>query len=100
MKKLLKRCIGDTSVIRLTWHRLKALLAALLYGFPARKLIIIGVTGTDGKTTTVGMIAHILHESGIAVGALSTASFRVMDHIEWNATQKTSPSPFIVQKFL
>jgi len=96
----IKRLIPQQHPLRLQWHRSKALLAALRYGFPAKKLTVIGITGTDGKTTTVGMTAHILHENGIKVGALSTAFFRIKEHVEWNATQKTSPSPFIIQKFL
>ncbi len=100
MLNYLKRCIGNRNPLRLWYHRMRGVLAALCYGFPARKLTVIGVTGTDGKTTTVGMIAHILTASGISCGALSTAFFQVKDSIVWNATQKTSPSPFIVQKFL
>ncbi len=68
--------------------------------FPARKLTVIGVTGTDGKTTTVSMVAHILQHAGIRVGALSTAFVQIRDSTEWNETQKTSPSPFLVQRFL
>ena len=86
--------------LRLAWHRLRALFAAIRYGFPARKLTVIGVTGTDGKTTTVGMVAHILNANGMKTGALSTAFFQIGNEITWNATQKTSPSPFIVQRFL
>lgn len=96
----LQSLLGHRNPLRLTWHRVKALAAALRYAFPARRLTVIGITGTDGKTTTVGMVAHILHTNGIAVGALSTASFRVRDRIEWNPTQKTSPSPFLIQRFL
>ncbi len=69
----LKRLIPERSPIRLIWHKGKAFTAALRYGFPARKLTVIGITGTDGKTTTVGMIAHILHATGHSVGAASTA---------------------------
>jgi len=100
MKSLLKKIITDTNPLLLTYHRSKALIAAAMYGFPARKLTVIGITGTDGKTTTVGMLAHILNENTIKAGALSTAFFQVGNAVEWNATQKTSPSPFIIQKFL
>lgn len=100
MKTMLKKLIPETSPVRLTYHRLKALAAALMYGFPAKKLTVIGITGTDGKTTTVGMVAHILNANGIKSGALSTAFFQIGETLTWNPTQKTSPSPFIVQKFL
>ena len=86
--------------LRIFWHHAKAFVAALLYGFPARSLTVIGITGTDGKTTTVGMTAHILRKAGMKVGAMSTAFFSVGENVTWNATQKTSPSPFIVQRFL
>lgn len=100
MISLLKRLIPDRHPIRLGWHKAKAFAAAVRYGFPGRKLTVIGVTGTDGKTTTVGMITHILHHSNVKVGALSTAFFQMGDDIIWNETQKTSPSPFVIQKFL
>jgi len=96
----LKKAISQRSPVRLVWHHAKAFVAALVYGFPARKLTVIAVTGTDGKTTTVGMTAHILADAGIRAGALSTAFLRIGDHTEWNATQKTSPSPFLIQRFL
>lgn len=98
--RLLKTLLPDQHPLRLLWHKSKALAAAVRYGFPARKLTVIGITGTDGKTTTVGMTAHILQECGYQTGALSTAYFRIKDRVEWNATQKTSPSPFTVQAFL
>ncbi|NLG07383.1 UDP-N-acetylmuramyl-tripeptide synthetase [Candidatus Peribacteria bacterium] len=100
MLYVLKRLIGNRNPLRLGYHWFRAFLAAAWYRFPARHLTVVGITGTDGKTTTVGMAAHILHEEDIAVGALSTAFFRIREEIDWNATQKTSPSPFIIQRFL
>lgn len=100
MIQRLKEVIPEQHPVRLLWHKSKALAAAVRYGFPAKKLTVIGMTGTDGKTTTVGMVAHILNANGIRTGALSTAFFQIGDEITWNATQKTSPSPFIIQKFL
>lgn len=100
MFSTLKRFIAPRNPTRLLWHHIRSFTAAFINGFPARRLLIIGVTGTDGKTTTVSMIAHILAHSGMKVGALSTALFRIGDSSAFNATQKTSPSPFVVQKFL
>ncbi|MDO8648350.1 MAG: UDP-N-acetylmuramoyl-L-alanyl-D-glutamate--2,6-diaminopimelate ligase [Candidatus Peregrinibacteria bacterium] len=100
MIRALKGLIAQRNPLRLLWHRAKAFVAALRYGFSARTLMVIGITGTDGKTTTVGMVAHILNETGIKAGALSTAFFQIGNKITWNATQKTSPSPFTIQKFL
>ena len=100
MLSSLKRLLGPRHPLRLGWHRLKAFLAALRYGFPARHLIVVGITGTDGKTTTVGMLAHILQHSGWRTGSLSTAYIHIDQKNEWNTTQKTSPSPFVIQRFL
>lgn len=100
MLTTLKNALGLRNPLRLLWHHTKALLAAARYGFPAKKLTVIGITGTDGKTTTVGMTAHILHHSGVKVGAASTAFLqRGSEYIE-NETHLTSISPFTLQKFL
>ncbi len=95
-----RKALGPRNPLRTTWHHAKTLIAAARYGFPARKLTVIGVTGTDGKTTTVGMAAHILEHAGVPSGALSTAFLQVRSEREWNTTQKTSPSPFVIQRFL
>lgn len=96
----LKNLIPQRSPLRLFWHRSKAFSAALINGFPSRKLTILAITGTDGKTTTVGMLAHILSMNGKKTGALSTAFLRIGSEMTWNTTQKTSPSPFLIQRFL
>ena len=98
--RIIKRLIPSRSPIRLGWHYAKAFVAALINGFPARKLTVIGVTGTDGKTTVVSMISHILQNAGRKVGSASTTSFRIGDKVEANVTQKTSMSPFLLQKKL
>lgn len=100
MLQHLKKAIPETHPLRLWFHRAKAFVAAARYGFPARRLFVVGVTGTDGKTTTVGMIAHVLQKSGRETAALSTAFFQTGADLRWNATQKTSPGPFTIQKFL
>lgn len=96
----LKSLVSQRSPIRMAWHASKAFLAALRHGFPARRLTVIGITGTDGKTTTSAMTAHILHAYGIAGGTVSTSFFRLKDSTSNNPSHKTSISPFALQRFL
>jgi UDP-N-acetylmuramoyl-L-alanyl-D-glutamate--2,6-diaminopimelate ligase len=53
-------------------RRALGLLAAAWNGFPSRRMILIGVTGTDGKTTTVNLIFHILRQTGFRAGMIGT----------------------------
>ena len=62
-------------------HLFEAVLMNILYGFPAKKMRIIGVTGTNGKTTTSFMIHRLLHESGVKVGLLTTVAHGIGDDI-------------------
>lgn len=78
-------------LINYFYHLPLALLANLFYGFPTRGLTVIGVTGTDGKTTTVNMIYQILKVSGEKVSMIST--------INAPGFHVTSPDPFMVQRF-
>ena len=96
----LKALVPNRSPIRLWWHFGKSFLAALVHRFPARKLTVIGITGTDGKTTTVGMVTHILRQCGRKVGSAGTAYFDTDGKHEENVTQKTSMDPFLLQRFL
>lgn len=73
------------------YHLPIAFLANIVYGFPTRGMKIIGVTGTDGKTTTVNMIYQILKAAGKKVSMIST--------IDAPGLHTTSPDPFTIQKF-
>jgi len=77
-----------------------AFLAAFYYGFPANKMVVIGVTGTTGKSTTVKMIGEILEESGARIGWLSSLSIKVLDKERINPYHMTMLGPRALQKEL
>lgn len=86
--------------IRNLYHFVQAVLANLIYGFPAKNIRIIGVTGTDGKTTTTQMVTRILEEAGKKVAMTSTINFRIAGKEKKNLSHYTTLSAFAVQKFL
>lgn len=82
------------------YYWLWALAGAVIFGFPSRKLIMIGVTGTSGKSTTVDFITRILEEAGNKVASLSSIRFKIGDKERKNELKMTMPGRFIIQKFL
>ncbi|GIW64835.1 MAG: UDP-N-acetylmuramoyl-L-alanyl-D-glutamate--LD-lysine ligase [Patescibacteria group bacterium] len=86
--------------IKNIYHLFQAIVANIYYGFPSRKIKVIGVTGTDGKTTTTTLIAHILKQSGKKVSFISTVYAEVAGKIYDVGLHVTTPSSFMVQKFL
>lgn len=82
------------------YHLFRALTANTYYRFPARKLKIIGVTGTDGKTTTTSLIYHILKSSGKKVSMISSVYAKIGTTEHDIGFHVTSPDPFSTQKYL
>lgn len=75
-------------------------MAAFIFGNPSRKIKVVGITGTNGKTTVVEMLSHILREQEFKVASLSSIKFQIHDQIEENKTRMTMPGRFFVQKLL
>jgi len=88
------------SAINTLKHLPTGLVANLIYGFPSRDLTIIGVTGTDGKTTTASMLYHILHQNGFKVALISTVSAKIGSEEIDTGFHVTSPDHFPLQKLL
>ncbi len=77
-----------------------AWLAAAWHDFPARRLTMIGVTGTDGKTTTSNMLFHMLREAGLRVGMISTVNAVIGDETLDTGFHVTTPDAPAVQAYL
>jgi UDP-N-acetylmuramoyl-L-alanyl-D-glutamate--2,6-diaminopimelate ligase len=82
------------------YHRFLAFCAAVRYGFPSQKLYVIGVTGTNGKSTTVEFISRILEEAGYTTASFSSLRFRIAGQECENKLKMTMPGRFKVQEFL
>ena len=77
-----------------------ALLSAAFYGFPGRRLTVIGVTGTDGKTTTANLIYQILLQAGCRSGIISTVNATIGQEVLDTGFHVTTPEAPEVQRFL
>ena len=78
----------------LTW------LAAAFYGYPARKMTVTGITGTDGKTTTSNLLYQILSEAGIKAGLITTVNAVIGEEVLDTGFHVTTPDAQDVQRYL
>src|ERR1035437_5491820 len=85
--------------IKNVYHLFVAILANILYFFPSRGMKVIAVTGTDGKTTTVNLIYHILKSSGAKVSMISSINAVIEGKIYDTEFHRTTPTSFSLQSF-
>lgn len=86
--------------IQPAYHYFLSYLASVFYGRPSNKLVVIGITGTSGKTSSVYLMAKALNESGYKTGYTSTAMFSDGEK-EWlNNKKMTMVGRFFTQKIL
>ncbi|MBU3918428.1 UDP-N-acetylmuramoyl-L-alanyl-D-glutamate--2,6-diaminopimelate ligase [Patescibacteria group bacterium] len=94
IKKILPRFI-------LNWYyQFFPALGALIYGFPSKKLTVIGITGTNGKSTVVELLTSIFQQAGLSVCSISSIRFQIKDKVWQNKLKMTMPGRMRIQKFL
>ena len=98
LKNLLKKFIPK-SLLKI-YHYCLAFLGAFFYRFPSKEIIVVGVTGTSGKSTVVELTSRILEQAGFKTASLSSVKFRIAAKEEKNELKMTMPGRFKIQRFL
>lgn len=86
--------------VRRVWHPLVSLWSAASNGFPAKSMVVIGINGTKGKSTTADMLFAILRKAGHKTALASTIRFAINDESEPNLFKMTMPGRGYIQHFL
>jgi UDP-N-acetylmuramoyl-L-alanyl-D-glutamate--2,6-diaminopimelate ligase len=82
------------------YHFLYSFAGAVWYRFPSRKITVIGVTGTNGKTTTVDFASRIMKKGGLRVASFSSIKFEIAGEEEVNLFKMTMPGRAFLQKMI
>jgi len=82
------------------YHYSLALIGAIIYRFPSKEIIVVAVTGTKGKTSTVEFVNAILEEAGKKTALASTLRFKIASESRPNLYKMTVPGRLFIQKFL
>jgi len=98
MKNFIKKIIPLFLIDR--YHWIPTFLGAFWYRFPSKKIKVIAVTGTNGKSTVIDLTARIFKQAGFKIATSSSVSFKINDQDEPNLLRMTTPGGFHIQRFL
>jgi UDP-N-acetylmuramoyl-L-alanyl-D-glutamate--2,6-diaminopimelate ligase len=82
------------------YHYIWAFLGNVFFLFPSRKIFVVGVTGTKGKSTTLEIMSAIMDETGEKNAVLSSVTKKIGEKMEKNKTGNSMPGRMVIQKFL
>ncbi|MFA6338586.1 MAG: UDP-N-acetylmuramyl-tripeptide synthetase [Candidatus Paceibacterota bacterium] len=98
IKKIIpKKILG---VMRPVYHYSLAFVGAVIYRFPSKKIKVVAITGTKGKTSTAELVNSILEEAGYKTALAGTLRIKIGNTSRPNLFKMTMPGRFFVQKFL
>jgi UDP-N-acetylmuramoyl-L-alanyl-D-glutamate--2,6-diaminopimelate ligase len=95
-----KIAFWPVSFIKGLYHFCLSFIGAIVCGFPSRKIRVIGITGTKGKSTTAELLSFVLEKSGFKTAFLTSVHVKIGDRTQNNMTGNTMPGRFFIQKFL
>src|SRR3989338_8062839 len=98
LKKNVRQLLPE-SVIS-AYHFLLAELAAFLYRYPSRHMLVIAVTGTKGKSSVTEMVNMILEEARYETAILNSIRLKIGPRSEPNTMRMSMPGRFFLQRFL
>ncbi|MCK4386894.1 MAG: UDP-N-acetylmuramyl-tripeptide synthetase [Candidatus Pacebacteria bacterium] len=98
IKKIIPK--GVFGKLQPLYHYSLSFLGAFIYRFPSRKIFVVGITGTKGKTSTAELVSTILEEAGYKTALAGTLRFKIGQKSENNNFKMTMPGRFFMQKFL
>jgi UDP-N-acetylmuramoyl-L-alanyl-D-glutamate--2,6-diaminopimelate ligase len=98
LRDTLQNIFGENLFIY--YHTVLALLANQIFGEPSKKMLVVAVTGTKGKTSTLNFLWHVLTAGGYKVGLISTANIKIGAQEKMNWYHMTMPGRFLLQKLL
>lgn len=98
IKKIIPRSIFQ--FFQPAYHYLLAFVGAIINKFPSKKILVIGVTGTKGKSTTTEMVEAIFSSAGYKTALQNTIRFKIGDTEKRNLFKMSMPGRFFMQNFL